>query len=168
MPTETIELFDPQNMPLDAQFQVFHAAKIVIGPHGAGFANVIACQKDTKLIEVANEMPRNFFLELAAKLNLEMHLVLGKPPSVNAVAYSNREATWHQDKMMPAPQATSLRDSGVLVDIEEVVDLIEAMVGEGFDHLRTTQNEELGSKIFIADDGMYPVCCRNTTWNMGY
>ena len=92
LPRETIEVFAPTDMPLDKQFQVFHAAKIVIGPHGAGFGNVIACQKDTKLIEVANEMPRNFFLEFAAKLNLEFHFVMGYP--LNRQRRRNKPVKW--------------------------------------------------------------------------
>ena len=137
-------MFSPKDVTLAEQFQLFHAAKIVIGPHGAGFGNVIACQKDTKLLEVGNEMPRNFFLELAAKLNLEFHLVLGKS----------------------AGQPS--RDSSVLVDAEQIAGLIQDLVEQGPEHLRTEENVALGSKIFVADDSLYPVCCKNTTWNIGY
>jgi hypothetical protein len=38
--------------PLSAQIQTFHSASVVVGPHGAGLANVLFCQPGTAVIEL--------------------------------------------------------------------------------------------------------------------
>ena len=42
----------PEYMSLQEQISVFNSAKIVIGPHGAGLANLVFCQSGTKVIEL--------------------------------------------------------------------------------------------------------------------
>ncbi len=71
---------------IDAQLKKFNSAKIVIGCHGAGFTNLIACKKDTILIEFLAEAPRaggewitgSFFTHLAACLDIKYHTVIKK------------------------------------------------------------------------------------------
>lgn len=54
-------IHDDKNLPsVIDQLNAFHRAKVVIGSHGAGFINLLACQKDTLFIE--NKL-RNRFLE---------------------------------------------------------------------------------------------------------
>ena len=79
-PNERIEIHTP-NLVLKEQFQMFQRAKIVIGPHGGGFANLIACRPDAKVLEITNRFARNFFGEMAAKLGLEYHLTIGSFPN---------------------------------------------------------------------------------------
>lgn len=40
------------------QFKIFQSAKIVLGPHGAGFSNILFCQKNTKIVEF---FPKNYY-----------------------------------------------------------------------------------------------------------
>jgi hypothetical protein len=71
---------------IDAQLKKFNSAKIVIGTHGAGLTNLIACKKDTILIEFLAEAPRaggewitgSFFTHLAAYLDIKYHTVIRK------------------------------------------------------------------------------------------
>ena len=34
------------------QITIFNNAKFIVGPHGAGFANLIFCKKNTKILEI--------------------------------------------------------------------------------------------------------------------
>ena len=71
---------------IDAQLKKFNSAKIVIGCHGAGFTNLIACKKDTILIEFLAEVPvaggewttGSFFTHLAEHLDIKYHTVIKK------------------------------------------------------------------------------------------
>ena len=49
----TLSIFD--------QISLFNSAKLVLGLHGAGFANVIFCKKNTKIYEILrrSELRRN-------------------------------------------------------------------------------------------------------------
>ena len=40
------------------QFNLFQSAKIILGPHGAGFSNILYCRKNTKIIEF---FPKNYY-----------------------------------------------------------------------------------------------------------
>ena len=40
------------------QFKLFQSAKIIIGPHGAGFSNILFCKTNTKIIEF---FPKNYY-----------------------------------------------------------------------------------------------------------
>jgi len=39
-------------LPFKQQIHLFHNAKIIIGPHGAAFANLVFCKPQTKVIEI--------------------------------------------------------------------------------------------------------------------
>lgn len=43
------------NESLREAVQLFHSAKVVVGPHGAAFANVVFCQNDTFVLEITRE-----------------------------------------------------------------------------------------------------------------
>jgi capsular polysaccharide biosynthesis protein len=46
------QILDCNKLSLHDQFNAFHSAEIVIGPHGAGLTNLMFCQKGTKVIEL--------------------------------------------------------------------------------------------------------------------
>jgi hypothetical protein len=46
------QILNCSQLSLHDQFNAFHNAEIVIGPHGAGLTNLMFCQKGTKVIEL--------------------------------------------------------------------------------------------------------------------
>ena len=51
------------------QINFFRNAKIIIGPHGAGFANLVFCKKKTKIIEIKPNNHPNKVYETISKIN---------------------------------------------------------------------------------------------------
>ena len=51
------------------QVSYFKNAKIIIGPHGAGFANLAFCKKNTKVIEIKPSDHPNKVYETICKIN---------------------------------------------------------------------------------------------------
>lgn len=45
-----------EDLPIYEQAQLFSSAKIIIGPHGSGFANLVFCQPKTTIIELDHEV----------------------------------------------------------------------------------------------------------------
>ena len=65
---ETVYL---EGMRVADQIQLFQRAEFVIGPHGAGLANLLFCELGTKVIEFMPSVEmRPFFWVIAQKLGL--------------------------------------------------------------------------------------------------
>jgi hypothetical protein len=72
---ETVFLED---LSLDQQIETMQSAKIVLGVHGAGFANLLFCQPGTRVIEIQDpDDPNPHFYALAALLGLDYCLLIG-------------------------------------------------------------------------------------------
>ncbi len=68
------------NFNFKKQIQIFKNAKLIIGPHGAGFANLIFCKKNTKIIEIKPGNHPNKVYETISKINkLNYNLIKLKP-----------------------------------------------------------------------------------------
>ena len=52
--TYEVKEFGPSmfTKPLTDHIQMFSGAAVVVGPHGAGFANIVFCAEDTGVIEI--------------------------------------------------------------------------------------------------------------------
>ena len=59
------------------QISIFKNAKIIIGLHGAGFANIVFCKKGTKIIEILNKSTGPQIKNLAEQNNLKYTRVIG-------------------------------------------------------------------------------------------
>ena len=57
------------NFNFKDQINIFNKAKIIIGPHGAGFANLIFCKKKTKIIEIKTFNHTNELYKRISKIN---------------------------------------------------------------------------------------------------
>tara|TARA_B100000989_G_scaffold234643_1_gene181438 strand:- start:2400 stop:3497 length:1098 start_codon:yes stop_codon:yes gene_type:complete len=58
------------------QIYLFNNAKIIIGPHGAAFANLAFCKKDTKIIEIKPKNHPNFVDQHISKIKeLDFNLI---------------------------------------------------------------------------------------------
>lgn len=57
------------------QAELFHQAKIIIGPHGSGFANLIFAQPNTKIIEIDHDCasPRSFYRRFSEIMACSYH-----------------------------------------------------------------------------------------------
>jgi capsular polysaccharide biosynthesis protein len=60
------------SLPLMEQLYIFHKAKVIITSHGAALVNILACNKECKIIEIATEKMSNLkhFEDIAITLNL--------------------------------------------------------------------------------------------------
>ncbi len=58
------------NLSLKRQISIFNNSEIIIGPHGAGFANLIFCKKKTKVIEIKPNDHPNIVYERISKINM--------------------------------------------------------------------------------------------------
>jgi len=65
--------------------KIFHWADVVVGPHGAGFSNLIFCNRDAGVVEIGwDRVPPqtpmcmdNMYSRTAAALGLRYRLLLG-------------------------------------------------------------------------------------------
>ena len=60
------------------QINIFNTAKIIVGNHGAGFANLIFCKKNTKIIEFTNKYTPKTFKKISKDLKLNYVSIKGK------------------------------------------------------------------------------------------
>ena len=63
-------------LPFAQQIHLFKNAKIIVGAHGAAFANLIFCQKNTKVIDIKPIEHANYVDKKISKLNnLDFHFI---------------------------------------------------------------------------------------------
>lgn len=58
-----------------SQLKKFNSAKVVVGSHGAGFTNLIACKDGIKFIEFCTKINPNCFEIIAKALNIEYYAI---------------------------------------------------------------------------------------------
>lgn len=64
------------------QIAIFNSAKIIVGNHGAGFANLVFCKKNTKIIEFVDKNTAKIFKKISKDLKLKYFSILGKRDGV--------------------------------------------------------------------------------------
>ena len=73
-------------LPVEKQYLMFSEAVVVIGTHGAGLANIVACQKGTSVIELPADPPKvSVYSRLASALDLDYWTV----PSIKVFAFGD-------------------------------------------------------------------------------
>jgi hypothetical protein len=87
-----IEVFSPSvlNKPLSEHIAIFSRAAVVVGPHGAGFSNLIFCREGTAVIEIGYDSPEvlpldEMYFQLSLGLHLRYWLVLGQGSYVDTI-----------------------------------------------------------------------------------
>ena len=65
------------------QVSIFNSAEIIIGLHGAGFANIVFAQKNTKIIELKSKTAGKVIENLANSNNLIYKSIECEPSSFN-------------------------------------------------------------------------------------
>jgi len=74
------ESYELASMSLVEQMALFSQADVVVGPHGAGLANITFCS-DCLVVEIVGVKNRPTFLMQAQKLGIDYRLVIGQPDS---------------------------------------------------------------------------------------
>jgi hypothetical protein len=86
------EVISLSNVPLLQQVELFSEAKIVVGPHGAGFTNAVFCQPGCVLIEF---MPEGWkidcFERLARLVGMEYYSIVGMESDTSNGHVSNND-----------------------------------------------------------------------------
>ncbi len=57
------------NLSFNEQINIFRDARVIVGPHGAGFANLVFCMKKTKVIEIIPTNHPNKVYQRISKIN---------------------------------------------------------------------------------------------------
>ena len=65
-------------LTLNETIYLFNRAKIIVGSHGAGFANLVFCKKKTKIYEIlpSNEAKRNVYKNISKLLGLKHYKII--------------------------------------------------------------------------------------------
>ena len=56
-------------LSFEEQIYLFHNAKIIVGPHGAAFTNLVFCQPNTNVIEIMPKANPNKVNKTISKIN---------------------------------------------------------------------------------------------------
>jgi capsular polysaccharide biosynthesis protein len=71
-----------ESLTVAEQAALFHAAKVIVAPHGAGLTNTVFCQPGTKIIEFFSPKYVNVcYWSLANQVNLDYYYLLGEGQS---------------------------------------------------------------------------------------
>jgi hypothetical protein len=79
-------IYHLENMLVKDQIELFSNALIVLGPHGAGFSNILFCPQHTLICELFSEYYHDSsFKILANALDLKYHYVIGKTNNIRRI-----------------------------------------------------------------------------------
>ena len=62
-----------KELSFNKQISIFHNAQIILGLHGAGFANLVFCKPTTKVIELRTKNTGKILQNIGLKNNLDFH-----------------------------------------------------------------------------------------------
>ena len=75
-----VQAVEPQDLPFPEQVGLFANADVVIGPHGAGLANIVFCKPKSYVIElIPSEYRNKCYWALAANIALRYAYIIGEP-----------------------------------------------------------------------------------------
>ncbi len=106
--------YEISKLSVAEQIMLFHNADIIVGEHGAAFANIIFCKPTTKIIEITHNLPNNCFWWISQLFNLNYTIfpltnieldIFGEP--------INPKHDWHANFIAPVEK------------IDEIINLIE-------------------------------------------
>ena len=73
---QEIEIIHLEKMNYYEQIELFQSSKLIVGPHGAGFTNVIFCGENTQIIELNHKNRVNPIFQLVSKIIGLKHTML--------------------------------------------------------------------------------------------
>ena len=88
------EIVSLTGVPFLEQVKLFSEAKIIVGPHGAGFTNAVFCQPGSVLIEFLPEQWQiNCFERLAHLVGMKYRSIVGIESGISGEGESNHDHT---------------------------------------------------------------------------
>lgn len=79
-----VTFFNPAKASIQQQIETFANAKIAIGVHGAGIANILWCQEGTKVVEIFHSKFAPWcYCILANQLNMNYYTIGRDPGEMN-------------------------------------------------------------------------------------
>jgi capsular polysaccharide biosynthesis protein len=70
--------FYAEDYSLPEQIKIFYNSKVIIGPHGSGFTNIVFCKPQTKIIDIcAPEWINDCFMDISRLCKLNYHRIIG-------------------------------------------------------------------------------------------
>ena len=83
------KIIEDKTRTVKEQMEIYYSADIILGPHGASFANILWCRPNTVLIEMfSNQYYPPFFKYLANVLKLKYYAIIENDVRVSDDAYS--------------------------------------------------------------------------------
>lgn len=83
------KIIEDKTRTVKEQMEIYYSADVILGPHGASFANILWCRPNTVLIEMfSNQYYPPFFKYLANLLKLKYYAIFENDVRVNHDAYS--------------------------------------------------------------------------------
>lgn len=95
-----IEPVVPGSMPLPEQIRRFHAASLVVGPHGAGLGNIVFCRPGSVMYELIPDHWTNSFVGPSINLFAQtssMHYWADAHPAHGTFAQYGHQVPWTAD-----------------------------------------------------------------------
>jgi capsular polysaccharide biosynthesis protein len=88
------EVISLSNVPFLEQIQLFADARIIVGPHGAGFTNAVFCQPGSVLIEFMPERRKvDCFERMARLIGMRYCSIVSKESAISNAGVSNHDHT---------------------------------------------------------------------------
>ena len=72
------EFINPEKYSFKEQLRLFNNAKTIVGVHGAAFANIVFCKKNTNIVELQSKTTGDVIKNLALKNNLRYFRMISK------------------------------------------------------------------------------------------
>jgi len=83
------KIIEDKTRTVKEQMEIYYSADVILGPHGASFANILWCRPNTILVELfSNQYYPPFFKYLANVLELKYYAIIENDVQVNDDAYS--------------------------------------------------------------------------------
>ncbi len=77
------EIISLSDYSFEKQIKIINSAKIIVGLHGAGFANFCFCEPNTKVIELKSSTSGKMYENLAFNNKLEYKSIISEPVGTN-------------------------------------------------------------------------------------
>lgn len=111
------ELIQPGKLDFASQVKIFSEAQIVVGPHGAAFANIAFCSVNTGLIEIFASNHVNFSYSQIAKIRQMTYGVVVGEPSGLGISVNLDELEETVQRVISAVEL--LKTKGVLMSLND-------------------------------------------------
>lgn len=81
-----------EDMSLDEQIRLFNSAKVVVGPHGAGMANITFCRPGTSILEIFTpNWVKDCYWRISSHCGLDYHSLVGEGATWEGMRWEGEE-----------------------------------------------------------------------------